>query len=100
MLDTLQPTFGNDSEEMDDRHPAALGDSDPATEAEVTVIHRVLAEAISWLPPLHQRIVWHYYVDGLKMREIGDLLGIGGSKVCQLYTDIVLMLRERMVVLR
>jgi RNA polymerase sigma factor for flagellar operon FliA len=64
------------------------------------VIHEVLAQAIVWLPETHQRIVWHYYVDGLKMREIGDLLGIGGSKVCQMYTDIVLMLRERMVVLR
>lgn len=100
MLDTLQPTFGNDSEEMEDRSPAAFGDGDPATEAEVTVIHRVLAEAIDWLPPLHQQIVWHYYVDGMKMREIGEVLGIGGSKVCQMYTDIVLMLRERMVVLR
>jgi RNA polymerase sigma factor for flagellar operon FliA len=98
MLDTLQPTYYG--EQQEERDPTAWGSDDPAVEAEVTVIHEVLAQAIVWLPEMHQRIVWHYYVDGLKMREIGDLLGIGGSKVCQMYTDIVLMLRERMVVLR
>lgn len=98
-LDSLQPSFGSDME-MDDIHPASRGASDPATEAEVEVLHSTLAEAIDWLPEVHQKIVWHYYVGGLKMREIGEVLGIGGSKVCQLYTEIVLLLRERMVVLR
>lgn len=98
-LDSLQPSFGSDME-MDDIHPTSAGASDPATDAEVGEMHRVLAEAIEWLPDLHQQIVWHYYVEGRKMKEIGDVLGIGGSKVCQLYTDIVLMLRERMAVLR
>jgi RNA polymerase sigma factor for flagellar operon FliA len=99
VLDSLQPSFGSGLDAVD-LQPAAAGSSDPATEAEVTVLHERLAQAAAWLPVEHRMVAWHYYVEGLRMWEIGERLGLGESKVCQLYTASALLLRERLAVLR
>ena len=99
VLDSLQPSFGSGLD-AEDLQPAAAGSSDPATEAEVTVLHERLAQAAAWLPVEHRMVAWHYYVEGLRMWEIGERLGLGESKVCQLYTASALLLRERLAVLR
>ncbi len=52
-----------------------------------------LIAAIGALPERHQQILSLYYVDDLKLREIGELLGITESRVCQVRHDIIVRLR-------
>ena len=52
-----------------------------------------LIQAIGALPERHQQILSLYYVDDLKLREIGALLAVTESRVCQVLKDIVVRLR-------
>jgi len=97
-VDSFAMIIDPDADNSQYREPSR--ESDHALDAEEGVLRNTLAEAISWLPEIEQRIVWHYYVDGMKLREIARLLDMNGSKVCAMYADIVLLLRERMAVLR
>jgi RNA polymerase sigma factor FliA len=37
-----------------------------------------------------------YYYEGLTLAEIGEILGVTESRVCQIHTKAVLQLRSRM----
>jgi RNA polymerase sigma factor for flagellar operon FliA len=52
-----------------------------------------LTTAIARLPERLRVILWLYYVEELPLREIGDLLGVTPSRVCQLRAEAVQLLR-------
>ncbi|MEK7748105.1 MAG: FliA/WhiG family RNA polymerase sigma factor [Nitrospirota bacterium] len=52
-----------------------------------------LTDAISHLPEKEQRVVSLYYVEELTMKEIGKVLNITESRVCQLHTQAILRLK-------
>lgn len=52
-----------------------------------------LTEAIDHLPEKERRVVSLYYVEELTMKEIGKVLNIGESRVCQLHTQAILRLK-------
>jgi RNA polymerase sigma factor for flagellar operon FliA len=52
-----------------------------------------LTEAIGHLPEKERRVVSLYYVEELTMKEIGKVLDITESRVCQLHTQAVLRLK-------
>jgi len=52
-----------------------------------------LVVAIGTLPQRHQQVLSLYYVDDLKLKEIGGLLGVTESRVCQVLRDVVVRLR-------
>lgn len=56
-----------------------------------------LAAAISALPERHQQVLSLYYVEDLKLREIGELLGVTESRVCQVLKDVVARLRGAVI---
>lgn len=56
-----------------------------------------LAAAIAALPERHQQVLSLYYVEDLKLREIGDLLGVTESRVCQVLKDVVARLRTAVI---
>ena len=56
-----------------------------------------LVVAIGALPVRHQQILSLYYVDDLKLREIGALLSVTESRVCQVVRDIVVRLRAAII---
>ena len=43
-----------------------------------------LIEAISELPEKEQLVVQLYYVEELNLEEIGQVLGVGAARVCQI----------------
>lgn len=69
---------------------------DPAEEAIRSEVSDMLASLIDSLPERDQLILSLYYREGLNMREIGEVLGISESRVCQLHGKSLLYLRSRL----
>jgi len=58
---------------------------------------RLLAESITRLPERDRTVLALYYQDGLTLREIGQVLDISESRVCQLHTRAIAKLREFLI---
>lgn len=57
---------------------------------------QALAEAIAGLPERERLVVAMYYDDELNLREIGHVLGVSESRVCQIHSQATLRLRSRL----
>jgi RNA polymerase sigma factor for flagellar operon FliA len=57
----------------------------------------VLAREISRLSDRPKLVLAMYYQDELTFREIGEVLGVTESRVCQIHTEAILTLRSRML---
>ncbi|BBA34335.1 RNA polymerase sigma-28 subunit FliA/WhiG [Methylocaldum marinum] len=55
-----------------------------------------LADAIGGLPERERLVISLYYEEELNLREIGEVLGVSESRVCQLQSQAMLRLRARM----
>jgi len=73
---------------------------DPVAAAEAVEVRRHLAVAIAALPPRERTVVTLYYYEHLKLAEIGRVLGVTESRVCQLHTKAMLQLRARLADMR
>ena len=56
----------------------------------------ILAKAINLLPEREKVVVTLYYYEGLTLAEIGQVLGVTESRICQMHTKAVLQLRSRL----
>jgi RNA polymerase sigma factor for flagellar operon FliA len=56
-----------------------------------------LARQISRLGDRQKLVLALYYQDELTFREIGEILGVTESRVCQIHTESILLLRNRML---
>ncbi|HET7900409.1 MAG TPA: RNA polymerase sigma factor WhiG [Candidatus Nanopelagicales bacterium] len=56
----------------------------------------ILAKAINQLPEREKIVVTLYYYEGLTLAEIGQVLGVTESRICQMHTKAVLQLRARL----
>lgn len=57
----------------------------------------ILTEAINRLPEREKVVVTLYYFEGLTLAQIGQVLGVTESRVCQIHTKAVLGLKGRIV---
>ena len=55
----------------------------------------LLAGAINQLPEREKIVVTLYYYEGLTLAEIGRVLGVTESRICQMHTKAVLQLRGK-----
>ncbi len=55
-----------------------------------------LAQAIEGLPAREQLVLSLYYDEELNLREIGDVLNVSESRVCQIHGQAVLRIRSRL----
>lgn len=69
---------------------------DPSQTFEIEEMKNMIAEAINRLPERERIVVALYYYEGLTMREIGEVLGVTESRVCQMHTKAILRLRARL----
>jgi RNA polymerase sigma factor for flagellar operon FliA len=65
-----------------------------ATELEREDDRRLLADAIAALPERERLIVTLYYKEDLRLKEIGEMLGLSESRVSRLLTAAQFQLRE------
>lgn len=55
-----------------------------------------LIAAIDNLPPREKLVMGMHYEQEMNLREIGEVLGVSESRVCQLHTQAIARLRSRM----
>ncbi len=86
-----------------ERGSSAVGDLvpdqkglDPEAAFQIEEMKRVLADVIGRLPDRERLVVTLYYYEGLTLAEIGRVLGVTESRVCQIHTKAVMSLRNRM----
>jgi RNA polymerase sigma factor for flagellar operon FliA len=57
---------------------------------------QLLGRAVEQLPDREKVVVSLYYFEGLTLADIGRVLGVTESRICQLHTKAVLHLRSKL----
>jgi RNA polymerase sigma factor FliA len=57
---------------------------------------RLLVDSVNRLPDRERLVVTLYYYEGLTLAEIGEVLGVTESRVCQIHAKTVMSLRNRL----
>lgn len=71
-------------------------DTGPAEKQFKVDFSKALAQAITDLPEREKLVVSLYYNDELNLKEIGQILGVGESRVSQISSQAMLRLRARL----
>ena len=69
----------------------------PVQSYEVEEMRQILAEAITRMPEREKVVLMLYYYEGMTLAEIGQVLGVTESRVCQIHTKAVIHLRSKIV---
>jgi RNA polymerase sigma factor for flagellar operon FliA len=69
---------------------------DPQAMAEHGEARQLLARAVEQLPEREKVVVSLYYFEGLTLADIGRVLGVTESRICQMHTKAVLQLRTKL----
>lgn len=71
-------------------------DPGPLEELQRSAFKQALAETIEGLPQRERYVLALYYDEELNLREIGEVLGVSESRVCQIHGQALIRLRARM----
>ena len=69
--------------------------SEPSKILEDEALRRILVQGIEALPEREKMMMALYYEQDLHLREIGEVMGVTESRVCQLHSQAVARLRAR-----
>jgi RNA polymerase sigma factor for flagellar operon FliA len=95
-LDKILATGGERQAQAMLGEPGSEAAHDPVEAFEVDEMKVLLADAISRVPERERLVLSLYYYEGLTLSEIGDVLGVTESRVCQIHTKAILQLRARL----
>jgi RNA polymerase sigma factor for flagellar operon FliA len=70
--------------------------SNPLSTLEDKAFRQMLVNAISNLPEREKLVMGLYYEKEMNLKEIGEILGVSESRICQLHTQAVARLRTKM----
>lgn len=92
--------FSLDQMAEQEQEPAA-GDSDDDGGAPLAALlagdfQKALAEQIGALPEREKLVMALYYETGMNLKEIGEVLDVSESRVCQLHGQAIVRLRSRL----
>lgn len=71
-------------------------EASPGDQVEYQSFREALAVSIKNLPEREALVMSLYYDDDLNLREIGDILGVSESRVCQIHGQALVRLKARM----
>jgi RNA polymerase sigma factor for flagellar operon FliA len=92
LLNPSERDSGSMSEMIAD--PAAI---DPSGSFEREETRYMLADSINRLPDRERLVLTLYYYEGLTLAEIGGVLNVTESRICQIHTKAVMSLRNRFI---
>lgn len=92
----LEDFSTEDGDSFLDRH-VGLSDSDPSQILEDKDMRREMVAAIAGLPEREQMVMALYYEEELNLREIGEVMGVTESRVCQLHSQAIARIRSRVL---
>jgi RNA polymerase sigma factor FliA len=84
---------GEDGDETLDTPDPTAGPLDDLQRGE---FHEALAAAIASLPERERLVMSMYYDDEMNLREIGEVLDVSESRVCQIHGQALIRLRARL----
>ena len=87
---------GEGDEDFLERH-FTDNEADPANILEDKNVKELLVKAIANLPEREKLMMALYYEQELNLREIGEVMGVTESRVCQLHTQAIARLRGQFV---
>jgi RNA polymerase sigma factor FliA len=70
---------------------------DPQASYEDTELRALLADAINRMTEREKTVLVLYYFENLTLAQIGEVLGVTESRICQIHTKAVLGLRAKML---
>lgn len=109
-LQTMLAESNNYMLSLDDKYGSDASDSslslmdmvedknspDPQGEYEASELRRRLASAIASLPEREKLLVALYYHENMTLKEIGEVISVSESRVCQLHAQAILRLRSKL----
>jgi RNA polymerase sigma factor FliA len=96
-LDEMLSVGGDRGESLTLGDTIADSGESPVQAYEVEEMRHILADAIGNMPDREKTVLTLYYYEGLTLAEIGQVLGVTESRVCQIHTKAVLQLRSRIL---
>jgi RNA polymerase sigma factor for flagellar operon FliA len=91
----LEDFASEDGGDFLERH-LGRSEEDPSVLLENKDLRQNLARAISALPEREQLLMALYYDEELNLREIGEIMGVTESRVCQLHSQAIARIRSRL----
>lgn len=95
-LDDMFPRSGERNETATLADTIADRGEGPMGLYEVEELRQALAMALNRMPEREKIVLTLYYYEGMTLAEIGEVLGVTESRVCQIHTRAVLQLRSRL----
>ena len=89
-------SLDDDSEFTSRKEPEAKSDVDPRLNLESEEFQDSIAECIKRLPEREGTVLALYYQEELHLKEIGEVLGVTESRVCQIHRQALARLRAQL----
>lgn len=93
----LEDISSEDGEDFLEHHIATDCKNDPLVQLEDSSLKQALVRSIDGLPEREKLVMALYYEQELNLREIGEVLGVTESRVCQLHSQAITRLRAKVL---
>ena len=88
--------FGGDQDEDFLARHLGSSEMEPSAQLENKDLRHAVAEAVRALPEREQLLMALYYDEELNLREIGEVMGVTESRVCQLHNQAISRIRSHL----
>lgn len=95
-LDEFIKTRKNDTDSKSTFQIGIKGDENPADQFDKEELKHTLAQTIKTLSQKEQMVVSLYYYEDLTLKEIGEVLSLTESRICQIHTSVLIKLKARL----